>query len=113
MPDKIQLLCSCPEYMHGNEKKTKKKTTCKKCKGIKLPLLAIGGTVRMFSPPCVLDAAFTRNCYGTVRVPTSSYYDRQRSTILCREYDPYDCLRQSRLLYTVSWCSSSEIGYIF
>lgn len=100
MPDKVHFLCSCPEYLHGTGKPTKKKTTCKQCKGIKLPFAPIGGTVRMISTPYVLDATTARNCVGTVRLPstTSTSFTRQRPTILCGEHDPYDFLRQSRLL---------------
>lgn len=98
MPDKIHFLCSCPDYLHGTGKPTKKKTTCKQCKGIKLPLAPIGGTVRMIASPYVFDPSIARNCVGTVRLP--SHLDhRQRPTILCGDHDPYDFLRQSRLLY--------------
>lgn len=100
MPDKVHFLCSCPEYLHGTGKPTKKKTTCKQCKGVKLPFAPIGGTVRMVSSPYVLDATTARNCVGTVRLPasSSSSFTRQRPTILCGDHDPYDFLRQSRLL---------------
>lgn len=98
MPDKIHFLCSCPDYLHGTGKPTKKKTTCKQCKGIKLPFAPIGGTVRMIASPYVFDPSIARNCVGTVRLP--SHLDhRQRPTILCGDHDPYDFLRQSRLLY--------------
>ncbi|XP_031623046.1 uncharacterized protein LOC116340139 isoform X2 [Contarinia nasturtii] len=96
MPDKVHFLCSCSQYVHGSGKPTKKKITCKQCKGIKLPFTPIGGTVRVFSTPYVLDAAVTRNCFGTVRFPPTC--ENQRPTILCRENDPYNFLRQSRLL---------------
>lgn len=103
MPDKLQFfLCSCPEYFHGTGKAIKKKATCRKCKGIRLPLKPIGGTVRVLSPPCLSEAAVTRNCFATVRLPAKSVFDRQRPTILCEEYDPYNFLRQSRLLYAVN-----------
>lgn len=94
MPDKVHILCSCPDYLHGTSK-IKKKTTCKQCKGIKLPFVPIGGTVRMVPTPYVFDAV-PRNCVGTVRLPSSSF-TRHRPTILCGEHDPYDFLRQSRL----------------
>lgn len=100
MPDKVHFLCSCPEYIHGTGKPTKKKTTCKQCKGVKLPFAPIGGTVRMLSTPYIFDATISRNCVGTVRLPSTSAYGRQRPTILCGDHDPYDYLRQSRLLYT-------------
>lgn len=109
MPDKVQFLCSCPDYLNGtNGKLTKKKTNCKQCKGIKLPFAPIGGTVRMFSTPYVFDPVVTkrRNCVGTVRLPSSSSslppsaIAHRRPTILCGDHDPYDFLRQSRLMYS-------------
>lgn len=100
MPDKIQLSCSCSQYLHGTGKPPKKKIICKNCKGIKLPFTPIGGTVRVFSTPYVLDTTATKKSFGTVRF--LSAYERQRPTILCRENDPYNFLRQSRLLYRVN-----------
>lgn len=104
MPDKVHFLCSCPDYLHGTGKPTKKKTTCKQCKGIKLPFAPIGGTVRMIATPYCLDPAIMRNCVGTVRLSSSGgggvpFGIRQRPTILCGDHDPYDMLRQSRLMY--------------
>lgn len=111
MPDKVQFLCSCSDYLNGTSGKlTKKKTNCKQCKGIKLPFAPIGGTLRMFSTPYVFDPVVTRrrNCVGTVRLPSSSSKAttaafataHRRPTILCGDHDPYDFLRQSRLLYS-------------
>lgn len=111
MPDKVQFLCSCSDYLNGTSGKlTKKKTNCKQCKGIKLPFAPIGGTLRMFSTPYVFDPVVTRrrNCVGTVRLPSSSSAAataafataHRRPTILCGDHDPYDFLRQSRLLYS-------------
>lgn len=114
MPDKVQFLCSCSDYLNGTSGKlTKKKTNCKQCKGIKLPFAPIGGTLRMFSTPYVFDPAVTRrrNCVGTVRLPSSTSATtttaaaafataHRRPTILCGDHDPYDFLRQSRLLYS-------------
>lgn len=96
MPDKIHYLCNCPDYLHGTGKQTKKKkkATCKHCKGARLPFTPIGGTVRIHSTPYVT----LRNYFGTVRLPPrSTSYEHQSSTILCREIDPYNLLRQSRL----------------
>lgn len=104
MPDKQQFLCSCPEYFHGTGKAIKKKTTCKKCRGIRVPFKPIGGTVRVLSPPCLPEAAVSRNFFATVRLPSKTIFERQRPTILCEEYDPYNFLRHSRLLYTVKFC---------
>ncbi|XP_055307571.1 uncharacterized protein LOC129571745 isoform X2 [Sitodiplosis mosellana] len=108
MPDKIHFLCSCPDYLRGTAKPTKK-TTCKQCKGIKLPFAPIGGTVRMLSTPYVLDSAVTRNCFGTVRLPSALSYERQRPRLLCRENDPYNFLRQSRLLCMESQQQCNQI----
>lgn len=110
MPDKVQFLCSCPDYLNGTSGKlTKKKTNCKQCKGIKLPFAPFGGTVRMFSTPYVFDPVVTkrRNCVGTVRLPSSSpsatgVATHRRPTILCGDHDPYDFLRQSRLMYSAN-----------
>lgn len=101
MPDKVHFLCSCPDYLHGTGKPTKKKTTCKQCKGIKLPFAPIGGTVRMIATPYAFDPAIVRNCVGTVRLSSNAqpFGFRQRPTILCGDHDPYDVLRQSRLMY--------------
>lgn len=100
MPDKIQFLCSCAEYLCGSGKPTKKKSICKQCKGIKLPFAPIGGTVRLFPTSYVLDAATKKNYFQTVRLPSNSF-ENQRQTVLCRDHDPYDFLRQPRLLCTV------------
>lgn len=64
----------------------------------------------MFSTPYVFDPVVTRrrNCVGTVRLPSSSSKAttaafataHRRPTILCGDHDPYDFLRQSRLLYS-------------
>lgn len=109
MPDKINLLCACPEYLNGTGKPTKKKTTCKQCKGVKLPFTPVGGTMRMFptSPPAYAfdpsNVALARNCFGTVRLPqTTSQFEHKRPTILYKDNDPYNFLRQSRLLCMVN-----------
>lgn len=103
MPDKIQFLCSCPEYLSGTTKCAKKKITCKKCKGIKLPLVPIGGTVRMLPPPIHNPHNMQRYSAATVRLASSSnssrYLSSRRPTILNGDRDPYDFLRQSRLIY--------------
>lgn len=94
MPDKIQLLCSCADYLCGSGKPAKKKTVCKQCKGIKLPFAPIGGTVRIFPTPYILDATTRKNYFKTVRLPSTSYEHQ-------KNHDPYNFLRQSRLLCTV------------
>lgn len=115
MPDKIPFLCSCPDYLNGTKKYSKKTSTCKQCKGSRIAFTPIGGTVRMISSPFNLfdsskaSAAATvrRNCVGTVRLPSTSassssaFAQKNRPTILLLngETDPYDFIRQSRLLY--------------
>lgn len=117
MPDKIQFLCSCPEYLSGTTKCSKKKSTCKKCKGIKLPLVPIGGTVRMLPPPIHNPINVQRYCSATVRLPSSSngsrYTSNRRPTILSGDRDPYDFLRQSRLLYDEPQRNSDPINNNF
>lgn len=98
MPDKVRFLCSCPGYLNGTTKYSKKKTTCKQCKGIKLPMVPIGGTVRMVTTPYALDVPSNRNGAATVRIPSNVSHNRP--SILCGDHDPYDYIRQSRLLYS-------------
>lgn len=100
MPDQIQFLCSCAEYLCGSKKPTKKKSICKQCKGIKLPFAPIGGTVRLFSNTYVLDTAARKKYFKTVRLPSTNF-EHHKNTVLCGDNDPYNFLRQSRLLPTV------------
>lgn len=89
------VICSCPEYLNGTKKETKKATICKKCRGSRLPLAPIGGTVRLRSTTPMVHAA--RGSAGTVRLP-SAYNFKQRPSILSAESDPYDMMRRSRLV---------------
>lgn len=117
MPDKIQFLCSCHDYLSGTAKYSKKKSTCKRCKGIKLPLVPIGGTVRMLPPPMLNPVGVQRFCAATVRLPSSAhgsrYANSRRPTILSGDRDPYDFLRQSRLLYDEPQRSSDPLNRNF
>ena len=88
------VICSCPEYLNGTKKDFKKATICKKCRGSRLPLTPIGGTVRIHSTTPIVHAA--RGSAGTVRLP--SYALKQRPTILNPDNDPYDMMRRSRLV---------------
>lgn len=101
MPEKVRILCSCPEYLTGFEKRNmKKKTACKQCKGLQLPMSSIG-TVRAVSTSYGFDAPLpSQYCFATLRLPRSPYFDHQRQAFLC-EHDPYKCLRQSQLLHLV------------
>ncbi|KAM7357461.1 rho guanine nucleotide exchange factor at 64C [Cochliomyia hominivorax] len=90
------VLCSCHEYLSGTKGRTlKKPSICKKCKGTRLPLHNIGGTVRL---PTNLPNPKLRPVGGasTVRVVSSS--KKMRPTILDPQKDPYDLMRRTRLL---------------
>lgn len=98
MPELAVVLCSCREYLTGTKRDVKKATVCKKCKGSRLPITPIGGTVRIHSSQCIIQAN-NRNSAGTVRLPsTYSSSSKQRPSILNAESDPYDVMRRSRLL---------------
>lgn len=90
------VLCSCHEYLSGTKGRTlKKPSICKKCKGTRLPLHNIGGTVRL---PTNLPSPKLRpvGAASTVRVVSSS--KKMRPTILDPQKDPYDLMRRTRLL---------------
>lgn len=89
------VLCSCPDYLNGTKKDTKKAAPaiCKKCRGSRLSFRPIGGTVRIHSSTPMIQAS--RGSAGTVRLP-SAY--QQRPSILSAESDPYDMMRRSRLV---------------
>lgn len=98
MPELAVVLCSCREYLTGTKREVKKATVCKKCKGSRLPITPIGGTVRIHSSQCIIQAN-NRNSVGTVRLPsTYSSSSKQRPSILNADSDPYDVMRRSRLL---------------
>ncbi|TMW47178.1 hypothetical protein DOY81_007753, partial [Sarcophaga bullata] len=90
------VLCSCPEYLSGTKGRTlKKPSICKKCKGTRLPLHNIGGTLRL---PCNIPGPKLRPVGNaqTMRVVSSS--KKIRPTILDPQKDPYDLMRRTRLL---------------
>lgn len=110
------VVCSCPEYLNGTKKEVKKASVCKKCKGSRLPLAAIGGTVRLapsnnaymhHTNPAQFYGAMAggggggrlMNANGTLRMQHSTVAVRgnskARPTILGD--DPYDQMRRTRL----------------
>lgn len=95
MAELAVVVCSCPEYLNGTKVDFKKATICKKCRGSRLPLAPMGGTVRLHSTTPIMHAA--RGSAGTVRLP-SSYSMKQRPSILNSENDPYDMMRRNRLV---------------
>lgn len=95
-PDLAVVLCSCPEYLNGTKRDSKKASVCKKCKGSRLPLAPMGGTVRL-RPTSAPIHQNIRPCAGTVRIiPTSM--QKSRPSILDLTNDPYDLMRRSRLI---------------
>lgn len=85
------VLCTCSDYVNGTKRSSKKSpSTCKKCKGTRLPLSPLDkyGTVRCYPT----SATVTPLRAGTVRVSSSS----SRPSILPTA-DPYDLMRRSRL----------------
>lgn len=94
------VICSCPEYLNGTKRDVKKASVCKKCKGSRLPLTTLGGTVRLPTSPnmaAVMSNQYPRNSgAATMRVVSSS--KKSRPTILDPHKDPYDLMRRTRLL---------------
>uniref|UniRef100_A0A1I8MLH8 Uncharacterized protein n=1 Tax=Musca domestica TaxID=7370 RepID=A0A1I8MLH8_MUSDO len=91
------VLCSCPEYLSGTKGRTLKKASiCKKCKGTRLPLANLGGTVRLQGSMPMMPKLRPVGPSATVRVVSSS--KKQRPTILDPQKDPYDLMRRTRLL---------------
>ncbi|XP_058065878.1 uncharacterized protein LOC131215505 [Anopheles bellator] len=91
------LICCCPEYLSGTKRDVKKATVCKKCKGSRLPLAPIGGTVRLASGATYLAPPPQRSSAGTVKL-ASTYGKKARPSILGNgNPDPYDFMRRSRL----------------
>ncbi|XP_073835864.1 rho guanine nucleotide exchange factor at 64C [Musca autumnalis] len=91
------VLCSCPEYLSGTKGRTvKKPSICKKCKGTRLPLANLGGTVRLQGSMPLVPKLRPVGPSATVRVVSSS--KKQRPTILDPQKDPYDLMRRTRLL---------------
>lgn len=92
------VVCSCPEYLNGTKRELKKASICKKCKGSRLPLAPIGGTMRIHSSPGQIQHIITRQSAGTLRLPSSSLSKKSRPSILDSKNDPYDLMRRSRLV---------------
>ncbi|XP_050073314.1 uncharacterized protein LOC126561302 [Anopheles maculipalpis] len=96
-PEVAVLICCCPEYLSGTKREIKKASVCKKCKGSRLPLAPIGGTVRLTSGATYLAPPPIRSSAGTVKLATT-YGKKARPTILGNgNPDPYDFMRRSRL----------------
>ncbi|XP_052873264.1 uncharacterized protein LOC128278575 [Anopheles cruzii] len=96
-PEMAVLICCCPEYLSGTKRDVKKATVCKKCKGSRLPLAPIGGTVRLTSGATYLAPPPQRSSAGTVKL-ASTYGKKARPSILGNgNPDPYDFMRRSRL----------------
>ncbi|XP_055383505.1 putative uncharacterized protein DDB_G0282133 [Condylostylus longicornis] len=88
------VICSCPEYLTGTKRDVKKASVCKKCKGSRLPLAPIGGTVRLrpTSTPVIHQQRISA---ATLRLPSTT---KSRPSILDTQNDPYDMMRRTRLL---------------
>lgn len=99
MPELAVVLCSCREYLTGTKRDIKKPSICKKCKGSRLPITPVGGTMRIHSSQCIVQTN-NRNSVGTVRLPStfSAQSNKQRPSILTADNDPYDVMRRSRLM---------------
>ncbi|XP_055530137.1 uncharacterized protein LOC129721506 [Wyeomyia smithii] len=94
-PEVAVVICCCPEYLNGTKREVKKASICKKCKGSRLPLAPIGGTLRLTSGATFL-APPVRSSAGTVKL-ASTYGKKARPSILGSAGDPYDFMRRSRL----------------
>ncbi|XP_058832718.1 uncharacterized protein LOC131690757 [Topomyia yanbarensis] len=94
-PEVAVVICCCPEYLNGTKREVKKASVCKKCKGSRLPLAPIGGTMRLTSGATFM-APPVRSGGGTVKL-ASTYGKKSRPTILGSAGDPYDFMRRSRL----------------
>lgn len=94
MPTEMAVvICSCPEYLNGTKRDFKKASICKKCRGTRLSLTQIGGTVRVNSSPGIIGT-MTYGNVGSVRTVSN----KSRPSILNNQNDPYDLMRRSRLL---------------
>ncbi|XP_055913340.1 serine-rich adhesin for platelets [Eupeodes corollae] len=95
MPSEIAVvICSCPEYLSGTKRDVKKASICKKCKGSRLPLAPIGGTVRIRPTSTPMQQKHRPTNASTMRVVSS----KSRPSILDPQKDPYDLMRRTRLL---------------
>ncbi|XP_059217739.1 uncharacterized protein LOC106093651 [Stomoxys calcitrans] len=101
------VLCSCPEYLSGTKGRTiKKPSICKKCKGTRLPLANLGGTVRVQGSIAASPKLRPVGPSSTVRVMSTT--KKQRPTILDPQKDPYDLMRRTRLLSPEPGTSSAK-----
>uniref|UniRef100_A0A182FGH0 Uncharacterized protein n=2 Tax=Anopheles albimanus TaxID=7167 RepID=A0A182FGH0_ANOAL len=97
-PEMAVLICCCPEYLSGTKRDIKKASVCKKCKGSRLPLAPIGGTVRLTSGATYLAPPPVRSSAGTVKLASTYGNKKARPSILGNgNPDPYDFMRRSRL----------------
>ncbi|XP_050095144.1 uncharacterized protein LOC126577515 [Anopheles aquasalis] len=97
-PEMAVLICCCPEYLSGTKRDIKKASVCKKCKGSRLPLAPIGGTVRLTSGATYLAPPPIRSSAGTVKLASTYGNKKARPSILGNgNPDPYDFMRRSRL----------------
>ncbi|XP_011189031.1 serine-rich adhesin for platelets isoform X2 [Zeugodacus cucurbitae] len=90
------VICSCPEYLNGTKRDVKKASVCKKCKGSRLPLTPIGGTMRLATGGMLATTKMRSSGAATVRVVSTT--KKARPTILDPQKDPYDLMRRTRLL---------------
>lgn len=95
------MLCTCPDYVNGTKRSSKKSpTTCKKCKRTRLPLSSNNespkfGTVRCYpTTNHQTTGAATPLRAGTMRATSSS---ARPSILPTTQADPYDLMRRSRL----------------
>ncbi|XP_062710125.1 uncharacterized protein LOC109399288 [Aedes albopictus] len=93
-PEVAVVICCCPEYLNGTKRDVKKASVCKKCKGSRLPLAPIGGTMRLTSGATFLAPPVRAG--GTLKL-ASTYGKKSRPSILGSAGDPYDFMRRSRL----------------
>lgn len=90
------VVCSCPEFLNGTKRELKKASICKKCKGSRLPLAPIGGTMRIHSSSAIISTP-SRTSAGTMRLLSTSS-KKSRPSILDSQNDPYDLMRRNRLV---------------
>ncbi|XP_049315172.1 uncharacterized protein LOC105227122 [Bactrocera dorsalis] len=102
------VICSCPEYLNGTKRDVKKASVCKKCKGSRLPLTPIGGTMRLAAGGMLATTKMRSSGAATVRVVSTT--KKARPTILDPQKDPYDLMRRTRLLSPEPGNSSTTSG---
>ncbi|XP_055602536.1 uncharacterized protein LOC129751195 [Uranotaenia lowii] len=107
-PEVAVVICCCPEYLNGTKRDVKKASVCKKCKGSRLPLAPIGGTMRLTSGASFMVPPM-RSAGGTVKL-ASTYGKKSRPSILSSGGDPYDFMRRSRLSQPVEQQPSKSVA---